>query len=213
MNLELGIMVKRLRRLHISYFIPQTSNPRGFTLIEVIVGMGIFVIIIAVVLAVFLASVRASRKSIQNQNVTDNGRFVLEKISRAVRQSTIRSSSSPSRLDLCHATVGYTSLPCPCTASGLRCLEYTFDSVRSRILETSGDASGNAVTAPITSNNVAVNSLIFSYPGGLVRGDIQQPRAVISLFIKEALTATKPEEKAEIRLQTTITPRRLDLLP
>lgn len=178
-----------------------------------LVGMAVFVVITSVVVSVLLSSIRAQRKSVQIQNVADNSRFVLEKISRAVRQSTIL-SVAPGVLNLCHPTLGYPSSTTGCDDNcEMNCIDYRFDLTTNRLLERSEDFDSDGTAEddefmPITSLNVFVSSTRFLL---FDSGVNQQPRVTILMTAKQAQTATKPEERAEIHLQTTITPRRLDI--
>lgn len=174
--------------------------------------MAVFVVITSVVVSVLLSSIRAQRKSVQIQNVADNSRFVLEKISRAARQSTIV-SVAPDALNLCHPTLGYPSSTIGCDNCKMNCIDYRFDLTTNRLLERSEDfdSDGKAEVeefVPITSLNVFVSSTRFLL---FDSGANQQPRVTILMTAKQAQAAIKPEERAEIHLQTTITPRRLDI--
>lgn len=201
----------------------------GFTLIEIVVGIGIFVVLVSAVLSLFLGAIRAQQKSIQTQNVMDNSRFVLEKISRAIRQSNINTASFLTELRLCHPRLGYdASVGCDCASGTGFCLDYraTPDGrVQERAADNDGDGCAWSVPIPcpgnvlpggdnddfsITSSNVVITDLRFEY-AGLPSGDGVQQRVTMFMTVEQAASAKKPYEQAKIHLQTTVTPRRLDI--
>ncbi len=189
---------------------PQDRSERGFTLIEILVGIAVFTLITSVIVSAFLSTIRVQRKSIQVQNVIDNSRFVLEKMSRAVRQSTVENLNGlATELNLCHPVLGYPSSSPLCGCSVGNCLDYRFNAGTDRIEERTSLIDD---FVSITASNVFVENLNFLVSGSGT-GDETQPRVTILMTVRQALTATKPEEETEVHLQTTITPRRLDIIP
>lgn len=189
----------------------------GFTLIEILVGIAVFIIVISFMISMFLATIRAQQKSVQVQNVMDNSRFVLEKISRAIRQSTINTSSTPTELRLCHPRLGYdASVGCDCPPGTGFCLDYRAeaDRVEERAgdYNNDGDARNDDRDFSITSSNVVIADLRFEYDG-LSTSDAKQPRVTIFMTVEQSAAATKPFEQAKIHLQITVTPRKLDIIP
>lgn|SRR3989344_4487552 len=155
---------------------------RGFTLAELMVALGAFVILITAVTSIYLTAIEQQRRAFGRQNVLDNSRFVLEKMSRAVRESEIVSVGGSS-LEINHPTEGN--------------ITYTLDDGR---LEENGTA--------ITGGKVEVEGLSF-IPTGLGSGDAVQERVTILLSIRSI--TEKSSEEARINVQTTVTVRNLDL--
>ncbi|MBD3282227.1 MAG: prepilin-type N-terminal cleavage/methylation domain-containing protein [Candidatus Portnoybacteria bacterium] len=163
-------------------------NKKGFTLIELIVAMAVFVIAISVVLSLFMMGLRAQRKAIALQDVQDNARFLLGFIAKELRMSEINSVSS-NTLNI--------------TRSDGREVEYVFvDGDLERSLPSDPSSSG-------VINSDQVNIEGFFYGIGVGGGDGQQPRITIVLNISS--TGGRIEEQAQIEIQTTLSPRNLQL--
>lgn len=62
-------------------------NEKGFTLFEILVGMGIFSIIILSVTGILQSAVEGQRKAIGAQNTQESMRYVLEVISKEIRMA------------------------------------------------------------------------------------------------------------------------------
>lgn len=59
---------------------------KGFTLIELLITIAIFLMIMAAVYSSFSLSQKASKESQDSAEITQNGRVIIEKISREIRQ-------------------------------------------------------------------------------------------------------------------------------
>src|SRR3989338_8145960 len=60
-------------------------EPRGYTLIELMVSIGIFSIVVAMTSAMFVTSLKGQEKSYTSQNVADSARYAMEMMSREIR--------------------------------------------------------------------------------------------------------------------------------
>lgn len=161
-----------------------TSDKRqgGFTLIEMLVATGIFVLVITLVSTIFVSTIGNQRRAFGLQDVLDSSRFALEAVARSIRQSDITSASQTS-LTLAHPTKG----------------AVTYSLSAGRLYE------GNQ---PVTSQDVTVEDLRFLV-SGLGAGDGLQPRVTIILRVRS--NATKASEQKFVSIQTTVTPRNLEL--
>lgn len=65
------------------------KNQRGFTLIEIIVVLGIFSMLVVVILNVFILVMRSQRQAAFRQETLSDLRYVVETISKQVRTSEI----------------------------------------------------------------------------------------------------------------------------
>ena len=164
-----------------------SKNNKGFTLIELIIAMTIFVIVISLILTLFMMGIRAQRKVIAIQNVQDNARYLLGFIAKEIRMSTINSVTTTT-LDIIRPDGESVS--------------YFFDDSEAEIERTDSSTSG-----PINSGQVSVTG---SFSGlGIGTGDVQQARVTITINVETS--GIKVEEKAEIDIQTTLNPRNLDI--
>ena len=65
-------------------------NPKlGFTLIELIVGMGIFVVAVVGLSTLFVGVLRVQRQAFVESLVVDNARYAMDEMTRAIRVSDI----------------------------------------------------------------------------------------------------------------------------
>jgi len=158
------------------------KNKKGFTLVELVVGVAIFSLVIMVVVSLFTVALRSQRKSIAIQNIQDNGRYLIGFMAKEVRMSEIRTSDGEISVlyihHLEHGDIAY---------------EFT----------------GTQITRnnePINSDEVEVQG-IFYVDGGSGE-DGEQPR--VTIVMKVRTIGTKVEERAEINLQTTLSQRELD---
>lgn len=71
------------------------KNNQGYTLVEAIVAMGIFVLIATLGAGIFASILRAQTKTVQEQAAASEMRFVQDVVSRDVRQAKSLSCDSP----------------------------------------------------------------------------------------------------------------------
>lgn len=158
----------------------------GFTIVELLVAVAVFSIVVMVVSGVFVSSVGSQRKNINNQEVLDNARFVLEAVGRSVRQSDITTADGTgSTLVVNHPIKG--------------AITYSLDDTAGQVLE-------NGVG--LSAGSVFVERLTFVV-GGSAATDLLQPRVSISLGIRNK--NQKPGSDTTVNLQTTVTPRNLQI--
>ncbi len=164
------------------------QKSEGFTLIELIVAMAVFATVVTIVSSIFVSTVGSQRKNVNQQAVVENARYVLETISRAIRQSTVQTSDGTSSvLAINHPIKGVVT--------------YQLDN--GQIKESD---AGNPASA-LSSSEVSVEKLSFIVKG---KGpDFTQPRVTIIIGIKN--TEAGVSTASAINLQTTVTPRNLEI--
>jgi prepilin-type N-terminal cleavage/methylation domain-containing protein len=170
------------------------KKSKGITLIELIVAMGIFSVIIVIVVSLFAATLRGYRKSAALQNVQENARFLLDFMTKEIRQSTIISVVGAGGYH------GYTlNIKRPDDTE----ITYIFDGTNIQRL-------GGGADGAINSQQVMVSGGFFiSGTTGGTGADSFQPKVTISLKVQTQ--ATKAEERASIDLQATLSQRILDI--
>jgi len=175
----------------------------GFTLLEMIVATGIFIVVVVASIGITISVKTAQEKASNIQNVQDNIRFAVEFMTKEIRQGT-------------------SYQPTGCTlVSGLKqCPKITFRSSRGTdvsycksfdntvvVLEGPGVCETNGL--PLTALNVYIGQLFFYVTGDEVGAADGQPR--VTLVLSGVVTGPKTQLQSTFRLQTTVTQRVRDL--
>src|SRR3989338_8294083 len=88
------------KKIHYQY----TNTRGGFTVVELIVAMSLFIIVVSIATGIFIRALRTQRAIVDLLVVNDNATLVLEQITREVRLGTSFSTPSPTRLDFTNAS-------------------------------------------------------------------------------------------------------------
>lgn len=176
----------------------------GITLVELLVGVAIFGLIMMVLVNITLGTLRVQGYAVASQALQENLRYALELMQRELRMA------QPSQGG-CLGSPGQFFSPSSGETTILtfindedECVTYSLQNRAIRRAVTGGD-SGYLTS----SDKVAIDELKFR-----VSGDDQaqtQPRVTIS--ISASSSGRRPTETAQISLQTTVSPRPLDLWP
>ena len=129
---------------------------KGFTIIELMVAMGIFLIVVSIASAVFVQSLRTQRQVVALMAANDNASLTLEQMVREIRLGRELASSG----------------------SRLTFINYLEESV---IYDFNNDAIERN-GKPLTASNVRVHYLNFSLRGETV-GDGRSTRVTINLGV------------------------------
>jgi prepilin-type N-terminal cleavage/methylation domain-containing protein len=172
-------------------------NKRGFTLIELIVALGVFSIAIFIATSTFLNLQNAERRVQNEVNLQDNLRFGLEMMSKEIRTG---------RDYHCGLSPGILPVDCPSGDISLTFQTAQLQSVIYRQIDNRIQKStdGGSSFQPLTSGDVFIEDLTF-YVSGSASGDNLQPKVLISI---KASVQTK-ETKKELSLQTLVSQRKL----
>lgn len=173
---------------------------RGFTLVELLVGMTIFALILGSIAGIFIAGVKLQRKSFAEQEVLNQLSFALEYMSRALRMAPRDESGNCLNSGYSYQNPGGN----PFAVKFINHLQQ--DECQQFFLENGilKYQKGNNPSLALTSPKVTVKELNF-YLSGEQAGDGLQPQVTISLKA-EAFGSAYP-----IQLQTTVSQRNLDL--
>ncbi len=189
-----------------------SSRPRGFTLVEMIVAVGLFSIVMLVSVTALLSLVDANRKIQALQLVMNNLNIALDGMERQIRMGsnfhcgdspyiTPRDCSSTSDDAANHYTFAF--LPFTNVNSGVMWV-YSYNPTE-KTLYRSTDA-GAHFTA-LTSPEVSIDSLQF-YVVGSSRGDEVQPKAVVTI---RGTAGDQLKTKTTFHIQMSAVQRLLDL--
>jgi len=160
------------------------NKENGFTMIELIVAIGIFGLVVGMTVNIFLLALASQRRIIALRNVVDNIRFTTELMSREIRTGKNFSSAGSSLL--------FTN------AKG----EAVIYRLTSNVIEKSSD--GGISYSAVSGTEVIVNYLNF-YLMGQVAGDSLEPRITVTI----GATGNVGKQNANLRIQTTISERLL----
>ncbi|MFA4890508.1 MAG: type II secretion system protein [Candidatus Paceibacterota bacterium] len=158
---------------------------RGFTLIEIIVAIGIFTAVITMALATFLNISNIQRKAGALRAINDNLNFALEVMSRDIR--TGKSYCPPS---LCSAS------SFAFTNSQAKLIVYQFNGTDYSIERSENGEPFLRLTSP----EIKIDNLVFIVPSSL------QPR--VTIILNGSSVDLKAGE-VKLNIQTTISQRKL----
>ena len=191
---------------------------RGFTLIELVVSLGIFSVVVVAAVGMMISIFAAQAKAIAIKNVFDNARFSLELMTREIRTG-----------DNIHLTI----IPPPgCPRNGLEFTSYNrigaaqerfyyytdshgdgkFDTLMRVAMPIAGSVNCS-IAAPqqFTSPEVVVDKVYISAQGLTMGPTDGQPRLTLGL----TMHASNPRfgQETSITVQTTVVQRIRDIVP
>lgn len=174
---------------------------KGFTLLEMIVVIGIFSVLSGAIFGIFISGIHSQRKVLTQDQLLEQANYILEYISRALRMA--RKDDLEGKSCLIGQKVNYEITH---NGQGIKFQNYNkqcqeFYLENGQIKE---EREGVGVL-PLTSSSVQVNFLKFNISGE-TQTDNLQPKVTIFLEISD-----KEQNSPKIRLQTTISQRNLDV--
>jgi len=174
---------------------------KGATLIEILLTIGLFGLIIGAVSNVFYSILQEQRKGLVSQEIFDSTSYNLEYVSRLLRMAQKDTAGSCISTDKNYEATR--------TGSGIKFLDYN-GSCREFYLENNRiyQQIGEGLALPITSSKLKVDYLNFNILGDS-QGDELQPK--VTMFLEISRNSTKTEEQVQLKIQTTIAQRNLDL--
>lgn len=184
---------------------------KSYTLIEVLVAVGIFTIIIAAPTGFLVGSLKGQQKALASQKLLDNTSYALEYISRALRMAKKELSTEPASACLLQDSTilyGY-NYQITRSGNGLKFINYKGECQEFFLGEGRLKESKAGLENYLTSEELEIISLKFNLFGES-QDDTDQPRVTLSLDIKGA-KGQMPELRPEIKIQTTISQRNLDV--
>ena len=204
-----------LHRFDTKYHIPNTKyRSHGFTLIEMIVAVGLFSIVMLVSISALLSLVDANRKAQALQSVMNNLNIAVDGMVREIREgSNYRCGSISASQPNCSQSPGgevfYFTQNCGTTS----CADwaYVFDHTGSYCgVDMLCRSVDNGQTfLPLTSPEITIGASSAFYVIGAARTDLIQPKVVI--VIKGSAGVQKVNIRTTFHIQSTAVQRVLDI--
>ncbi len=193
-----------MRRIqYTTYHIRHTT--RGFTLVEMIVAVGLFAVVMTVSITALISLIDANRKAQALQSVMNNLNIAVDGMVRAIREgSDYRCGGvNPGNPD-CAETPGTIFYFQPsCSAS---CSDWIYSFRDGRLWRSVDGLTSSEL--PLTAPEVTIDSVLM-YVIGATRGDNIQPKVVI--IIKGSAGLPKTNVRTTFHIQSTAVQRVLDI--
>lgn len=185
----------------------QINKKKGFTLVEILVSISIFIIVITTVSGILVSSVKNQKRSLASQELLNQTSYVLEYMSRALRMA------KKDDLDDVHCLLG-DKVNYEITTSGLGGIKFRNYKDECQEFYIGNDLvlyenrTGYTEPLPFTSVNIKINSFEIKLSGEeQPSADELQPKVTLLLDV-EAVEGNPPPK---LRIQTTVSQRDLDV--
>lgn len=175
------------------------KRQHGYTLIELLVAIGVFAIVVTLMTGTFMLSLRGQKKGVTTQNVADNVRYAMEIMAKEMRMGTsfVADTNSGSCATMCRIQFS-SNMPNRNPAQRLE-----FYLANGKIMFDDEVGTGPAADS-ITSPNVTVSTLSFDVSGV---PPTSQPR--ITIVLEAASAENAGGVGSSITVQTTVSQRSL----
>jgi len=194
----------------------QNKKQKAYTLVEVLIAVAIFFTVIAGPTGLFVLSLKNQSRILGSREILDNSSHVLEYMSRSLRMAKKElncTDKGEPETCACLKDGGYgVNYEITRQGKGVKfnnaqdpsvCQEFFWDTNDNRLKESKDEAE----PVPLTSDDLEVVSFKFK-EFGFDQDDNAQPRIVIFLEIRKKSEFESPE----IKIQTTISQRKLDVM-
>lgn len=173
---------------------------RGFSLLEMIVSLGVFSTAILIILGSILSISDAQKKTISLQAVEDNLRFAADMMSREIRTGSVYNCEGGDFVSDCPSGSPIFAFD---SIGGARII-YRWNGVNKSIEESEDNGS---TFYPITGSDLKIEELTF-YVFGSENLDSKHPRVMMAM--KAVAGEEKAKTRSEFNIQTTVAQRESD---
>ncbi len=188
------------------------TRQRGYTLLELIVSLGIFSVVILVVMGAYLTLISLDRLARANSQLATSLSFGIESMARSLRTGSEFVCNGNTNSPNCSA--GGTSISfcldgrtCRDGDSDEQYLTTYFLRSNGTIGQCSGRLCTDSASEPLTDSRIRINDLRF-YVRGVGSGDREQPQVT---FVLAGAMTTDQGEETTFNIQTSATQRLLEL--
>ncbi|TSC90931.1 MAG: hypothetical protein G01um10142_181 [Parcubacteria group bacterium Gr01-1014_2] len=172
-----------------SFSLRSKTKSAGFTLVELVVAVFIFTVLTMVAGGSFVSALNLQRRALDIKKVEENGRFVLELMTRELRVANPVNTSNTN---------------CPTSPTNTISFQHPVNgAIQYSLNGTQIQRRVNGVDTIISNPDVEATRLVFCISGNTAN-DNRQPRVTIVLSLKSGGSAV---QAASIDLQTTVSQR------
>lgn len=187
------------------------NKQRGFTLVEIIVSVGIFTVVMLAGIGAIISVNSVSRRTQKIKITMDNLNFALEGMTRELRLGKTYDCTNADTVTApvaqnCGTSPGGTSIGFIDNEGQV--IKYRYNSTLKRIQKFDPTRLSPTSFVDLTAPDVQIDSLLFFIKGAEVPGDDIQPQILISVSGKAGTTT--PNALSDFRLQTIVTQRIVD---
>lgn len=179
---------------------------RGYTLLEMVVAVGVFSMVMLVATGSYLTLINLDRESRSTTDVMTNLSFVVESMSREIRTGTAYRCDNNQNMPNCSGVTGGTSFSFTDSRSPARRIEYFLED--GQIMVTIDDGESN-VTSALTDSRVEVDSLRFFVKGVGTTGLEAEMQPQVRFIVTG--TANTGEREEPFTLQGSAVGRELEV--
>jgi prepilin-type N-terminal cleavage/methylation domain-containing protein len=189
---------------------------RGFTLVEILVAVTIFVIVVSIASSLFVQTIRSQRRNLAYQELLDQTSYVMEYMARSIRMAKKADVACTGNPDYNYATTSWSL-----AWGDIKCLHFKNYKGECQYFCLNSTSTNSRLMTTTTPNLLGIPSqLDFTYltssdlnvsffdinARGWEKGslDNSQPLVIISLEIEG-------KEESSIEIQTSISQRNLDI--
>lgn len=182
----------------------RTNFKKGYTIVEIMVAITIFVVIIAAPVGFLISTLKAQQKILFSQELLDNTSYAIEYMSRALRMA---------KKDVNQTCIGKNeNYQVTRSGAGIKFLNYN-SYCQEFYMEAGVLKEYNSGRTPNTLSLSSSNTTVLSFkitPRGWSQADLLQPKVTLYYEAERTLIG-KPELKPLIKIQTTISQRDMDI--
>lgn len=183
----------------------QQKNDRGFTLIEIIVSMGIFIVILTVSMGSIISIFDANRKSKSLKTVLNNLNLVVDSMSREMRYGS-KYHCGPGVVFLKRDCAGGDDLMSFKSSEGGQITYQFSDGAIEKSTIAGGGFAFNFVR--LTAPEIIIDKMVFYTVGAEVVGDGVQPKVLIKI---QGHSGEEGKGRSDFTIQTLVSQRSLDI--
>ncbi len=202
-----GNATRRVARATIPHMLTPKHSPRGFTLLERIVSIGLFTVVMTIAMSAYLSLISLNRKARATNDVVSNLSYVVESMGRSIRTGTNYDCGGLGGAQNCWDSTGSTQFNF--TNSNGQTMTYLLQS--GGVIGMCPDATSCGNPQPLTDPRINVTDLHFFVQGvGTTGGDLSlQPRVVFT--ISGSITPEVGAAPVSFSIQSSATERLIDI--